>query len=62
MSGLQGDEIMPTRTCAACDCELDANSIKVKIGGKAVEVCCGECAQALKEADASAAARKSGKE
>jgi hypothetical protein len=53
---------MPTRTCAACDCELDANPITVKIGGKAVEVCCEECAQALKEADASVPARKPGKE
>ena len=38
---------MPTKTCAACVCELDANPIKVKIGGKTVEVCCEECAQAL---------------
>jgi hypothetical protein len=52
--------IMTARTCAACDCELDANPIKVKIGGKSVEVCCEECARALKEADASAAGRKSG--
>ncbi len=42
---------MPNRTCAACDCELDANPIKVKLGGSTVEVCCEECAQALKEAD-----------
>ena len=53
---------MPTKTCAACDCELDANPIKVKIGGKTVEVCCEECAEALKEADASTLARKPGKE
>lgn len=41
---------MTAKTCAACDCELDTNSIKVEIGGKTIEVCCEECAQALKEA------------
>jgi hypothetical protein len=51
---------MTEKTCAACDCKLDAESIKVTIGGKTVEVCCEECAQALKEADASATARKAG--
>jgi hypothetical protein len=45
-------------TCAACDCELDGNSIQVKIGGKTVEVCCAECAQKLKEAHSSTSARK----
>ena len=50
---------MVEKTCAACDCKLDANAIKVKIGGKTVEVCCDECAQKLKEAHVSAtAARK----
>jgi len=47
---------MVVETCAACDCDLDGNSIKVNIGGKAVEVCCDECARKLKEAHASAAA------
>jgi len=47
---------MVEKTCAACDCELDVNSVKVKIGGKTVEVCCDECAQKLKEAHASTAA------
>ena len=47
-------------TCAACDCRLDGNSIKVKIGGKTVEVCCDECAHKLKEAHASAAASREG--
>ena len=42
---------MTPRTCAACDCELDVKAIKVKLGGKTVEVCCEECAQALKEAE-----------
>jgi hypothetical protein len=40
---------MTEKTCAACDCKLDSNTIKVKIGGKTVEVCCDECAQKLKE-------------
>jgi hypothetical protein len=51
---------MTERTCAACDCELDANSIKVKIGGRTVEVCCDECAAKLKEAHASALAPRKG--
>ena len=45
---------MPEKTCAACDCKLDGTSIKVKIGGKTVEVCCDECAQRLKEANVAA--------
>ena len=45
---------MAGRTCAACDCQLDGDPIKVKLGGKTVEVCCEECAQKLNEADASA--------
>ena len=46
---------MAERTCAACDCALEGNSIKVTIGGKTVEVCCEECAQTLNKAAASAA-------
>jgi hypothetical protein len=46
-------ETMTARTCAACDCELDATAIKVKLGGNTVEVCCEACARALNEADAS---------
>jgi hypothetical protein len=42
-------------TCAACDCKLDVNPIKAKIGGKSVAVCPEECAQKLKEASVSAA-------
>jgi hypothetical protein len=34
---------------------LDANPVKVKVGGNVVEVCCDECAQKLKEAHSSAA-------
>jgi len=45
-------------TCAACDCKLDGNAIKIEIGGKTVEVCCDECAQKLKEAHGSSATRK----
>jgi hypothetical protein len=46
---------MRQKTCAACDYPLDANAISVTIGGKAVEVCCQECAKALKEAHVAAA-------
>jgi len=51
---------MATTSCAACDCKLDVNRIKVKIGGKTVEVCCDECAQKLKEAHASTAPSRKG--
>jgi hypothetical protein len=51
---------MLAKRCAACDCNLDGNSIKVSIGGKTVEVCCDECAQKLKEAHASAKAERKG--
>jgi hypothetical protein len=44
--------IMKERTCAACDCALDANAVKVTIGGKTVDVCCDECAQKLREPNA----------
>jgi len=50
---------MTERTCAACDYKLDDNAIKVKIGGKIVEVCCNECAEKLQEAKSSAAAHRS---
>jgi hypothetical protein len=52
--------VMDERTCAACDCKLDANPIKVKIGGKTVEVCGDDCAVRLKEADVSATAARRG--
>lgn len=45
---------MAARTCAACDCALDAEPIKLTIGAKTVEVCCDDCAQKLREADRSA--------
>jgi hypothetical protein len=45
-----GVEIMTEKTCAACDCRLDENAIKVKIGTRVVEVCCDECARKLGEA------------
>jgi RNase P subunit RPR2 len=42
---------MTKKTCAACDNPLEpANTIKVKIGGKTVEVCCEECSTKLREA------------
>ncbi|MGH6950119.1 MAG: hypothetical protein ACREH4_04565 [Vitreimonas sp.] len=41
---------MAKPTCAACDCELDENTVQVKIGGQTVEVCCDECAIRLREA------------
>jgi hypothetical protein len=44
---------MAARTCAACDCALEGESIEVKIGGKTVEVCCNECAEKLREAEIS---------
>jgi ribosome-binding protein aMBF1 (putative translation factor) len=48
---------MIERTCAACDCALEGDPIKVTIGGKTVEVCCDECALKLHEAAASASAQ-----
>ena len=51
---------MTARTCAACDCELDANPIKVKIGGKTVEVCCEECARASRKPRSTRAATEEG--
>jgi len=50
---------MTEKTCAACDCKLEGDSIKVKIGGRTVEVCCEDCAQNLKEAGVSARLRRS---
>ena len=44
---------MSETTCAACDCQIEGESIKVSVGGKAVEVCCEECAEKLQEAQAS---------
>jgi hypothetical protein len=52
---------MTTKTCAACDSELDANPMEVQLGGNTVEVCCEECARTLKEANASASGRKLGR-
>ncbi len=45
---------MVAKTCAACDGKLDANSIKVNIGGTPVEVCGDECGEKLKDARVSA--------
>jgi len=43
---------MTEKNCAACDCALDTNAIKVKIGDSVVEVCCDECATKLREVSA----------
>lgn len=43
---------MTAKTCAACDCPLNAGAIQVKLGQSIVEVCCDDCARALREADA----------
>jgi len=51
---------MAEKTCAACDCALDAQPIAVTIGGRTVEVCCDDCARKLQEAHASAAAPERG--
>ena len=51
---------MKEKTCAACDCALDANSIQVRIGGQTVEVCCEECALKLKEAQGVKPAQREG--
>lgn len=48
---------MHEKTCAACDCKLDSNSIKVRLRGMVVEVCCAECAEKLKEAQDWASSR-----
>jgi hypothetical protein len=42
---------MASKSCAACDCELDDTLIQVKIRGRTVEVCCQDCATRLKEAE-----------
>jgi len=51
---------MAGKTCAACDCKLDAKRINVKIGGKTVEVCCDDCARKLNEAQEAASASRRG--
>jgi hypothetical protein len=49
---------MTAKTYAACDREIDANAVKVKVGGNTVERCCED----LKEADASTSHDKRGRE
>lgn len=44
---------MTAKTCAACDSPLDGSAIKVRLGQNTVEVCCNDCARALREADSS---------
>jgi hypothetical protein len=45
---------MSEATCAACDCKIEGEAIRVSVGGRTVEVCCEECAVRLQEAQASA--------
>jgi hypothetical protein len=45
---------MSEKTCAACDCALDASAIQVTVGGRTVDVCCDDCATKLKEAHGAA--------
>jgi hypothetical protein len=52
IAGIYRRSIMNETTCAACDYPLDGNAIKVTIGGRTVEVCCEDCAQKLREAEA----------
>lgn len=49
---------MTYKTCAACDDDVGENPIKVTIGQKTVEVCCEECARALREAEKARATGK----
>jgi hypothetical protein len=49
---------MKAKTCAACDCALDASVIQVRIGGQTVEVCCDACAHKLNEARDAARGRR----
>jgi hypothetical protein len=48
------------RTCAACDSDIDAQSIPVMVAGQPVEVCSQACALALGEAAAATAATADG--
>jgi len=51
------EKIVIEKTCAACDCTLEGDPIRVTIAGKTVEVCCDECALKLNEAATSASAQ-----
>jgi hypothetical protein len=49
---------MSVKTCAACDCNLEGETIKVKVGRETIEMCCEGCAHKLKEADPSTLSAK----
>jgi pimeloyl-ACP methyl ester carboxylesterase len=49
--------MMAAKTCAACDCTLEPNAIKVQIGDETVDVCGKACAETLKAAHLSATRR-----
>lgn len=51
---------MKMKTCAVCDCALDENALTITIGGKTVEVCCEDCAETLRQAEAAAQAASAG--
>jgi hypothetical protein len=51
---------MTQKTCAACDCAIEGDPIKVRIGSETVEVCCDDCARKLKEAGTSARTARRG--
>lgn len=49
---------MDPNTCAACECELEAEANTITLGGQTVEVCCAECANLLGEAQAAIVGRE----
>jgi RNase P subunit RPR2 len=51
---------MTAKTCAACDSPLDGNAVNVKLGQNTVEVCCDDCARALREAELRKTGRSEG--
>ena len=45
-------DLMKTKKCPVCAWEIKDGGIKVKAGGKAVTVCCDDCAKKAKESPA----------
>jgi hypothetical protein len=58
--GVTGERCHGRENLCGLLCKLDKNCIKVKLSGTTVEVCCDECAQKLKEAQASAGVPRKG--
>jgi hypothetical protein len=48
---------MKTKKCPVCDWEIKDGGIQVKVGDKAVTVCCEDCANKAKENSAKHAGR-----